>query len=789
MTGQTLGHYRILEKIGAGGMGEVYRAYDDFLKRDVAIKTLHLGSLDDLAAKEKLLREARSSSGLSDPHICTIYEVGESDGKAFIAMELVEGRPLNSLIPSEGLPVKLVVRYGTQIAAALAHAHDHGIVHRDVKSSNVVIAPSGSLKVLDFGLALQPRESDLEDITRTQDSAAPLDSLTGTLPYMAPEVLRGCKATARTDIWALGVVLYEMVVGKRPFRGHTASEMVSAILREAPAPLPASAPGVLRRIIERCLEKEAGHRYQRASEVRAALEAVQSEDPSVPLATNATGASSRSRIAWLVGSVAFLCLAGLLALNVGGLRRRVFGPKSSGPIQSLAVLPLENLSHDATREYFADGMTDALITDLAKTGNFRVISRTSVMPYKAAKKTLHNIAQELGVDAVVEGSVFESGNRVRITAQLIDARTDRHLWAENYERDVSDILSLQDEVANAIAIAVHGRITAVGPYQGPRPRRQVNPDAYRLYLKGMYSYDRHTDEGFQKAISFFQQAIDTDPSFASSYSALANGHLALGGFSLASTSAVLPKARAAANHALQLDDSLSNAHETLASIHMTEWNFAEAEKEFRRALELNPNDAGAHQGYGGLLSYLGRFDEALPEVRKAVELDPLYITHGVVLGNVFYYRGDYEAALKEYNKVLDMDPNYWLAHGSLALTYGQKKMYPQAFAELEKVMAAFPHSNVTAVWGQIKALSGAKNEARRIARELQKRSKKEYVSDYWVATIYAALGDNDQAFQLLEGAYTERSQWLIQLKVDPRFANLRSDPRFQDLLRRIGLPT
>jgi eukaryotic-like serine/threonine-protein kinase len=787
MTGQILGHYRILEKIGAGGMGEVYRAHDDFLQRDVAIKTLHLGLLDDPRAKEKLLQEARSSSALNDPHICTIYEVGESDGKAFIAMELVEGRPLNSLIPYEGLPVKLVVRYGTQIAAALAHAHDHGIVHRDVKSSNVVIAPSGLLKVLDFGLALQPRGSDLEDITRTQDPAVPLDSLTGTLPYMAPEVLRGCEATERTDIWALGVVLYEMVTGKRPFQAHTANELVSEILREAPAPLSGRVPGVLRRIIERCLEKEPGHRYQRASEVRAALEAVQTEDVSVPFTTTKISASSRTRSAWLAGSVAFLCLAGLLASNVGGLRRRIVGPKSSGPIQSLAVLPLENLSHDPAQEYFADGITDALITELAKAENFRVVSRTSVMPYKDAKKALPNIAQELGVDAVVEGSVLQAGNRVRITAQLIEARTDRHLWAENYERDVRDILSLQDDVASAIAIAVHRRIAP--PRSSQNSRSQVNPEAYRFYLQGLYSYDRHTDEGFQKAISFFQQAIDKDPSFASSYSALADCYMALGGFSLASTSAVLPKARAAANQALQLDDSLSNAHETLASIHMTEWNFAGAEKEFRKALELNSNDAGAHQGYGGLLSYLGRFDEALPEARKAVELDPLYITHGIVLGNVFYYRGDYDAALKEYNKVLDMDPNYWLAHGSLALTYGQKKMYPEAFAQLEKVAAAFPHSNVTAVLGQIKALSGAKNEARRIARELQQRSKKEYVSEYWVATIYAALGDNDRAFQLLEGAYTERSQWLIQLKVDPRFANLRSDPRFRDLLRRIGLPT
>jgi serine/threonine protein kinase len=360
MLGQVLGHYRILEKIGAGGMGEVYRARDDFLKRDVAIKTLHSGLLNDPRAKEKLLQEARSSSSLNDPHICTIYEVGESDGKAFIAMELVEGRPLSSLIPPEGLPVKLVVRYGKQIAAALAHAHDHGIIHRDVKSSNVVITPSGLLKVLDFGLALHLRGSDLEDITRTQDSAAPLDSLAGTLPYMAPEVLRGCEATERADIWALGVVLYEMATGNRPFQARTANELVSAILRDAPLPVRSTAPGVLKRIIERCLEKEAGHRYQRASEVCATLAAVASDDVPVPLATDGTTAPSRTRIAWLVGSVAILCLAGLLALNVGGLRRRIFGPGPSSQIQSLAVLPLENLSRDPNQEYFADGMTDAL---------------------------------------------------------------------------------------------------------------------------------------------------------------------------------------------------------------------------------------------------------------------------------------------------------------------------------------------------------------------------------------------------------------------------------------------
>jgi serine/threonine protein kinase/Tfp pilus assembly protein PilF len=787
MIGQSLGHYRILEKIGAGGMGEVYRARDVVLKRDVAIKTLHLRSSNNPAAKEKLLREARSSSALSDPHICAVYEVGESDDRAFIAMELVEGRPLNSLIRAEGMPARLVVRYGAQIAAALACAHEHGIIHRDVKPSNVIVTPSGLVKVLDFGLALQPRGDDLEDITRSQNTAS-AGSLAGTFPYMAPEVLRGGEPEARADIWALGVVLYEMVSGKRPFQGRTTHQLVSAILCEPTAPLPARVSSALRHIIERCLEKEVGHRYQHASEVCAALETVQSEGSTSEAAMSPTiNTRVRRRLAWIAGSVICLLTVGLLALNLPGVRGRLVGPRSSSQIQSLAVLPLANLSHDPAQEYFADGMTAALITDLAKAGSFRVISRTSVMSYKAATKPLPNIAQELGVDAVVEGSVLESGNRVRITAQLIDARTDRHLWAENYERDVNDILSLQDEVADAIAIAIHGRINAAHSAQLPRPK--VNAEAYRLYLKGMYSYDRHTEEGFQKAISFFQQAIDKDPSFASSYSALANSYLALGGFSLASTSAVVPKARAAVNQALQLDDSLSEAHESLASVHMAEWNFAAAEKEFRRAIELNLNNAGAYQGYGGLLSYLGRFDESLIESRKAVELDPLYITHGIVLGNVFYYRGDYDAALKEYNKVLDMDPNYWLAHGSLALTYGQKKMYTEAFAELQKVMGAFPHSNSTAVLGQLKALSGEKAEARRIAHELQKRSKKEYVSDYWLATIYVALGDNNQAFQLLDKAFTERSQWLVQLKVDPRFANLRSDPRFPDLLRRIGLPT
>ena len=786
MVGQTLGHYRICEKLGSGGMGEVYRARDERLKRDVAIKILSPKSVIATETWRHVMREAQSASALNHPHICTIYEVGEAADQPFIVMEFVEGHALATVISRDGLSIALVHRYGTQIASGLAHAHDRGVVHRDIKTSNIYVTPAGQIKILDFGLAKFIPASKVGEEPETVSSASGLwaSSVVGTLPYMAPEVLRGEEADARSDIWALGVVLFEMVSGKRPFRGQTAYELSSAILRETPAAVPANTPAALRHVIDRCLEKEPGQRYQRAGEVSAALETAASD-------AALTVGPSKPRKSWFTHRRALVAISLLVALiaasvafNVGGVRTALFGRRPAGQIRSLAVLPLENLSRDPEQDYFAIGMTDALITDLAKDGQFLVISRTSVMPYKDSKKTLPVIAQELGIDAVVEGSVLESGNRVRINAQLIEARSDKHLWAERYERDLRDILSLQDDVASAIGTAIRGKVSRTRAIQ----KRQVDPEAYRLYLKGMYNWDRRTAESFQKATEYFNEAINKDPAFASAYSALSGIYIMLSGYSLASAIEVLPKAKAAAFKALELDNTLSEAHETLATVHMLEWSFPDAEKEFRLALSLDPNNAGAHQGYGAFSAKMGRFDDASVELRKAIQLEPLWLAHGVGLGNVYYYQGRYDKAIKEYNNVLEMNPDFWLAHGYRAFAYEKQEQFQKAAADLQQVLAAFPHTNAKAALGELYALQGKRSEARKIIRELQESSKKEYVSDYWLATVYVALGDKDTVFRLLENEYADRSIWLLDLKVDPRFAAVHSDPRFQNLLRRIGLP-
>jgi serine/threonine protein kinase len=419
LIGKTFSHYRILEKLGGGGMGEVYRARDEHLKRDVAFKILLRDSQGAAEAGEKLLSEARAASALNHPHICIIHEVGEAGGHHFIVMELVEGKPLNSLIPSEGLRQELVVRYGAQIAAALAHAHDRGIIHRDIKTANIVITSSGQVKVLDFGLARFYGGREIEETTRSNQPAIDANAIAGTLPYIAPEILRGEEADARSDIWSLGVALYEMSAGRRPFCGQTSFELTSKILREPHPPFPAQVPPGLRAVIEHCLEKEPGHRYQRAGEVRAALEAVHTPRATTPstVPVSVTPPSSAKRSLWIPGAIAIAVLAAVLfAANVGGMRDKVFHRASAPGIHSLAVLPLENLSGDPQQQYFADGMTEELTTELSQVRSLRVVSRTSVMRYKGTKKSVPEIARELNVDAVVEGSVEREGDRVRITA-------------------------------------------------------------------------------------------------------------------------------------------------------------------------------------------------------------------------------------------------------------------------------------------------------------------------------------------------------------------------------------
>ena len=789
LIGQIISHYRIVEKLGAGGMGEVYRAHDEDLKRDVALKILPPDSQGSVEAQKELLREARSASALNDPHICIIHEVGEAAGRHFIVMELVEGRPLDSLIPPGGLRPELVVRYGAQIAAALAHAHDRGIIHRDIKTANIVITPSGQVKVLDFGLARLDVDRELANVTRSTQSASNAGAVVGTLSYIAPEILRGEEAGARSDIWSLGVTLFEMSAGHRPFRGQTGFELTSGILREPLPPLPPQLPPGLRTVIERCLEKEPGHRYQRASEVRAALEAVHTQpgtsSSTVPGSVVPPGPAKRGRL--IPGVIALAVLAAaLFAANVGGLRDRAFHRGSAPAIHSLAVLPLENLSGDPQQQYFADGMTEELTTELSQVSSLRVVSRTSAMRYKRTQKSVPEIARELNVDAVVEGSVEREGDRVRITAQLVQGPTDTHLWAKGYERDFRDSLRLQDEVAQAIVDEIQLKLTP--QEQGRFARKDViDPEAHEDYLRGLFHLNLHNGPDERKAIQLFQVAINRYPAYAMAYAALAQSYRALIFNSNASPADVLPQSEAAAKRAIEIDDQLAEAHASLASnLADYNWDWAGSEREFQTALRLNPNSSVVHLHHAHFLRQEGKIEESIREGRRALELDPVSAQGNFILAQSLFEARRYDEASSQLRKTLDLEPRFWPAHLYLGKTLAAQGQFQEAVEELKKTgdFTAEPYATIGYVYGRM----GRAADARNVIADLQEQSRKGYVAPTNFAKIYIGLGDKDQAFAWLEKGYQRRDFWLSFLKGDPIFDSLRSDPRFQDLVRRIGFP-
>ncbi|MGA2359853.1 MAG: protein kinase [Terriglobales bacterium] len=789
LIGQIISHYRIVEKLGAGGMGEVYRARDEDLKRDVALKILPPDSQGSVEAQKELLREARSASALNDPHICIIHEVGEAAGRHFIVMELVEGRPLDSLIPPGGLRPELVVRYGAQIAAALAHAHDRGIIHRDIKTANIVITPSGQVKVLDFGLARLDVDRELANVTRSTQSASNAGAVVGTLSYIAPEILRGEEAGARSDIWSLGVTLFEMSAGHRPFRGQTGFELTSGILREPLPPLPPQLPPGLRTVIEHCLEKEPGHRYQRASEVRAALEAVHTQpgtsSPTVPGSVVPPGPAKRGRL--IPGVIALAVLAAaLFAANVGGLRDRAFHRGSAPAIHSLVVLPLENLSGDPQQQYFADGMTEELTTELSQVSSLRVVSRTSAMRYKRTQKSVPEIARELNVDAVVEGSVEREGDRVRITAQLVQGPTDTHLWAKGYERNFRDSLRLQDEVAQAIVDEIQLKLTP--QEQGRFVRKDViDPEAHEDYLRGLFHLNLHNGPDERKAIELFQVAINRYPAYAMAYAALAQSYRALIFNSNATPGDVLPQSEAAAKRAIEIDDQLAEAHASLASnLADYNWDWAGSEREFQTALRLNPNSSVVHLHHAHFLRQEGKIDQSIREGRRALELDPVSAEGNFILAQSLFEARRYDEAVSQLRKTLDLEPRFWPAHLYLGKTLAAQGQFQEAVEELKKAgdFTAEPYATIGYVYGRM----GRAADARNVIADLQEQSRKGYVAPTNFAKIYIGLGDKDQAFAWLEKGYQRRDFWLSFLKGDPIFDSLRSDPRFQDLVRRIGFP-
>ena len=790
LVGRQIGsHYHVVEQIGAGGMGVVYRVRDTHLDRDVALKVLPASVLADETARARLLREARLAASLNHPHICTIYEVSEADGQLHIAMELVSGRPLSDLIPSDGFPLERVVRYGAQIADGLGHAHDQGVVHRDLKGANVLVTTDGRAKILDFGLATR-HQHEVEGATRSLATFGP-GVVAGTLPYMAPEVLRGERADARGDIWALGVVLYEMASGGLPFSGHTGFELTSAILRDSPAPLPPSVAAGLATIVQKCLRKDPAERYQRAAEVRAALEAVGSFDrpPALRAPPTATSRSTRhSRM--LVGVVALLVLIAAGAL----LRNSQWWPGASGPLpamgsySSVAVLPLKNFSGDTSQDFLADGMTDALINDLAHLRRLRVISLTSALQYKGAKKPLSQIAKELNVETIVEGSVVRSGNRVRISAQLLEAASERPLWGDTFERDLSDILTTEREISRTIASRITASLT---PEEQSHfvglPR--VNPEAYLAYQRGRFYWNQRTEDALKTGIEQFGRALEVDPTYAAAYSGLADCYAALGYGSYLAPKDSFPKARAAAEKALEFDASLAEPHASLGYVRLYyDWNFAEAEKEFQRSIDLNPHYAAAHHWYSVYLTAMERPKDARREIELAQELDPLSVAISTDMGFEQYYASDYEAAERQLKSVLEMNPRFPAAHLWLGRTYQQRKMYADAIAEYQKTEGLRQWVPTVAAIGNAYGFSGKRDEARKVLADLGEMSRRRYVTSYGVALVYAGMDDKEQAFATLNDAVGERSHWLVWLNLDPRWERVRSDPRFDKVKRQVGLP-
>jgi serine/threonine-protein kinase len=791
MIGQTLGHYRIVAQLGAGGMGVVYRARDERLDRDVALKVLPAGALADDAARRRFRKEALALAKLAHPNIAHIYDFDTQDGTDFLVMECVAGQLLAQRLAAGSLSEKELASLGAEIAAALEEAHDQGIIHRDLKPANILVTPKGQAKVLDFGLAklLRPASAaTTESFTETQATA-------GTLPYMAPEQLRGEAADARTDLFAAGAVLYEMSTGRRPFNEPLATRLADVILHQPPVSPRAVNPRVspeLERIILKCLEKEPENRYQSAKELGVDLRRLAAPGSATSEAAVTLPKHFPRRLVLAGAGIAMALVLVLLALNVGGWRARILGRDASAPgrIESVAVLPLANLSGDPAQDYFADGMTEALITDLAQIGALRVISRTSVMQYKGVKRPLPEIARELNVDGIIEGSVMRAGDQVRITAQLIYAPTDKHLWARSYDRDLRNVLALQSGVAQAIAREIQVKLTTAEESR-LASARPVSPAAYEAYLKGRYHWNKRTPEGIKTAIEYFQQSVEKDPNYALAYAGLADCYVVT--VNPSPPKEKMPKAKAAATKALQLDDTLAEAHTSLAAVlSRYDWDWPSAQKEFKRALELNPRYAEAHEWYAAwYLVPMGRLQEAIAEEERARELDPVSLIINFELGIVLYYAREYDQAIEQFRKTLELNPNFRQAQTNLAAAYGQKGMYEQAVAALQKSLTLQGGTEwppTRAGLGYVYGVSGRKDEARKVLNEMKQLARQKYVSAYDVALIYVGLDEKDLAFTWLEKAYEERSFLLSNIKAEPRMDSLHSDPRFQAMLRRIGLP-
>lgn len=782
-SGLRLGPYEILAPIGAGFQGQVYRARDTRLQREVAIKVPPDHLADDPEALARFEREGRAIAALSHPNILEIHDIGCDGGVTFVVTELLKGETLRQRISTGALSWRTAAEIGLAVAEGLAAAHGCEVVHRDLKPENVFLTTDGRVKILDFGLARHEKEKragsrESTDSTRTDTESG---YLAGTPGYMSPEYLRGRRPDARSDIFALGCVIYEMVTGRRAFSGEGSQEVLAATLRDEPpdpAGIVADLPDDLRMILMRSLAKEPEARFQSARDLAFALKlAVNSpvrHDPDRPVEPWPRPPSRWPRI---------VAAAVVVALAAGGAIS-LFS-RSSGPLDSVAVLPFANAGGDPNTEYLSDGLTDTLIEDLSKLPNVRVMAWTTVMQSRA--KTAVQAGRDLDVRAVVTGRVLRRGDRLIGQAELVEVKHGARLWGGQFDRDASDAFAVE-EIAREISRSV--RVKLKGEKESRPARSSSDPVAYDLYLKGRHQWNKRNFAGIGKSIGFFQQAAARDPNYAQAYAGLAGAYDLLAFYGIRPPMEVLPAARAAALRAIELDESIAEAHTSLAHVlYQFDWDFPGAEKEFRRAIALSPNDPNAHQWYSNFLAVCRRNEESFEQIRLARRLDPLNLITYADAGLAYYLAGQYDRSIEELRQSLELEPNFYLTHIDLGLAFAGKGLFEQAIDEAKIAMRLEPNDPIPiSLYGHACARAGRVPDGDQALENLRLMSQKRFVSSFLFAFLYTGLGNKEKVLEWLEKAYEERAGLLVYLNVVRAFDPFRSEPRFQELVHRMKLP-
>jgi serine/threonine protein kinase/Flp pilus assembly protein TadD len=737
----TISHYKILEKIGEGGMGVVYKAEDTKLRRTVALKFLPPELMRNQEAKERLIQEAQAAAALDHANICTVFEINESDGKTYISMAFIEGQSLKEKIAVDPIKIEEALDIAIHTAEGLNEAHENGIVHRDIKPANIMLTKKGQVKIMDFGLAKLTWGVDL---TKTA-------TIMGTVAYMSPEQASGEKVDHRTDIWSLGCVLYEMLAGQRPFQSTHDQAAIYSILNEEPEPIASlrkDLPVGFEMILYACLQKDPRNRYRDMGALLSDLKSIDLED--------------KTQV--------------LTAVKV------IDEPPS------IAVLPFVNMSADPENEYFSDGLSEAVINSLTKIRGFKVVARTSAFSFKGKDVDIRDIGKQLDVNKVLEGSVQKAGNRLRITAQLIDVEDGYHLWSECFDRNMDDVFTIQDEIS--LAIVDNLKIKLLKGEKTKLIKRYTNDsEAYSFYLKGRYFYNKRTEEDMKRSVEYFERALKKDQKFALPYAGLADTYATFGFYHWWPFEEARSKSKEFALKGLEVDDTVGETHGAYASyLAWSEYRWAEAEKEFEKAIELSPSNVEARHMYAHLLECTGRFDEAIAEMGMALELEPLSINLNHCMGNILFFSGDSDGAIDLFQKTIEMDPGFPLQYFWLGRVYLHIGELQEAIEIFEKG-TKFPEVNaiVSGGLGLAYALAGRDEEAQKILSQLEKLSKEKYVDTYPFAYIYIGLGDKDKAFEYLEKSFEIGDMYLLYLPIDPLFKELHNDPRFEALLKKMGL--